>query len=334
MSSKPLPTQSLLELIDLFEQSGQPIADGDGQRLHGVPGWDLSRTLSLSDHDLAAWTECVGYAGCYPAPCRDERILVDIEEDADPGRYRYRCPETFRVKYISAETAAVRAVIATKLLNYLADLMEIPQALRRGITTAAIDDVLWNLGKMRIGQVHVDTWLVRGLANTIDDVYRHLDQPSLPDTGVILTTGAAQPAIVRPPRNYRLIPLNSVLSPNSASPVVDTDLIHRLLLASPGETIEGSPVVRFDHFNSTLHITTRSIAPWTVTGPKQAAVVKYLVEQFENGRQRVSAGDILVAAHGSREAARGKRVPSIFSGNSQWLDYIEHDDAGYGIKLE
>jgi hypothetical protein len=26
MSSKPLPTQSLLELIDLFEQSGQPIA--------------------------------------------------------------------------------------------------------------------------------------------------------------------------------------------------------------------------------------------------------------------------------------------------------------------
>ena len=31
MSSKPLPTQSLLDLIDLFEKSGQPIADGDGQ---------------------------------------------------------------------------------------------------------------------------------------------------------------------------------------------------------------------------------------------------------------------------------------------------------------
>lgn len=65
MSSKPLPTQSLLDLIDLFEQSGQPIADGDGQRLHGVPGWELSRKATLSDRDLAAWTECVGYAGCY-----------------------------------------------------------------------------------------------------------------------------------------------------------------------------------------------------------------------------------------------------------------------------
>lgn len=334
MSSKPLPTQSLLDLIDLFERSHQSITDADGQRLHGVPGWDLSRRAALSDRDLAAWTECVGYAGCYPAPCGDERILVDIEEDADPGRYRYRCPETFRVKYITAETAVVRAVTATKLLNYLANLLEIPQALRRGIATAAIDDVLWHLGKVRIGQVHVDTWLVRGLANTIDDVYRHLDQPSLSDTGVILTTGSVQPAIVRPPRNYRLIPLGSVLNPNSASPTVDTDLIHRLLLASPGETLERSPVVRFDHFNSTLHITTRSIAPWTVTGPKQAAVVKYLVEQFEKGRHRVSAGDILVAAHGSREAARGKRVPSIFSGNTQWLDYIEHDDSGYGIKLE
>ena len=95
MSSKPLQTQSLLDLIDLFERSGQPIADGDGQRLHGVPGWELSRKATLSDRDLAAWTECVGYAGCYPAPCGDEHILVDIEEDSDPGLYRYRCPETW-----------------------------------------------------------------------------------------------------------------------------------------------------------------------------------------------------------------------------------------------
>lgn len=49
MPSKPLLTSSLLELIDLFEQSGQPIVDGDGQRLHGIPGWKLSRKVALSD---------------------------------------------------------------------------------------------------------------------------------------------------------------------------------------------------------------------------------------------------------------------------------------------
>jgi len=48
MSSKPLPTQSLLDLIDLFEQSGQPIADGDGQRLRGVPGWSFLGRTSLT----------------------------------------------------------------------------------------------------------------------------------------------------------------------------------------------------------------------------------------------------------------------------------------------
>jgi hypothetical protein len=152
--------------------------------------------------------------------------------------------------------------------------------------------------------------------------------------GIIFTLGPALPTAVRPPRNYRVIPFSSVLARHSSNPTIDTDLLHRLMLAAPGEAVELSPAVRFDDFTSTLHITTRSIEPWKVSGPKQAAVVKYLAEQFAKGRQRVSAGDILVAAHGSREAARGKRVPSIFSGNSQWLDYIEHDDAGYGIKLE
>ena len=59
---------------------------------------------NLSDRDLAAWTECVGYASCYPAPCGDEHILVDIGRTSDPGLYnRYRCPETF-----SGETHSCR----------------------------------------------------------------------------------------------------------------------------------------------------------------------------------------------------------------------------------
>lgn len=334
MPSKPLSTPSLLELIKLFEQSAQPIADGDGQRLLGVPGWALAGRTPLSDHDLSAWSECVGYAGSYPAPCGDENVMVELEEDTDPNRYRYRCPETFRVKYVSVDTAVVRAVTATKLLHYLADLLDIPQALRRGITTATIDGVLWHLGRMRIGQIHVDVWIARGLATRIDAAFQHFGQATLPDTGIILTAGPGLPAMIRPPRNYRIIPLASVLTPHSAAPVVDTDLIRRLLLAAPGETADRTPAVRFDESTNTLHITTRSIAPWTITGPKQIAVVKYLVEQFHKERHRVSAGDILVAAHGSREAARGKRVPSIFSGNTQWLDYIVHDDEGYGIQLE
>ena len=65
-----------------------------------------------------------------------------------------------------------------------------------------------------------------------------------------------------------------------------------------------------------------------IKGPKQIAVVKHLVEQFESERNRVPAGDLLIAAYGSRAAAKGKRVANIFSGNLVWEDYIEHDDDG------
>ena len=75
MSSKPLPTQSLLELIDLFEQSGQPILDGDGQRLHGVPGSSTFGRTSLTAKQLEHWADCVGYSGSYPAPLGDDRVL-------------------------------------------------------------------------------------------------------------------------------------------------------------------------------------------------------------------------------------------------------------------
>lgn len=65
MSTKPLQTQSLLDLIDLFERSGQPIADGDGQRLRGVRGWKVLGRTSLTPKLLEQWTDCVGYAGSY-----------------------------------------------------------------------------------------------------------------------------------------------------------------------------------------------------------------------------------------------------------------------------
>ena len=198
MAQNSLPTRSLLELIELFERSSHAVAGGDGQRLRGVPGWDLSRLAALSDRDLAAWTDRIGYAGCYLAPSGDERVLVDVEERDDPGRYRYRCPETFRTKYVAAELVAVHAVTDTKLLNYVADLLGVPQAQRRGITAPAIDGALWHLGKMRIADAQVDAWLVRGLSSSTDQIFEYFRAASLPEQGLIFTTGQALPGIVPP----------------------------------------------------------------------------------------------------------------------------------------
>jgi hypothetical protein len=334
MPKKSPQTHSLLELIDLFERSTNAIADGDGQRLHGVPGWELARRTSFTDQELEQWTERVGYAGFYPATRGDEHVPVEIEEDDDPERYRYRCPETFRTKYVSANLVAVRAVTAAKLLSYLADLLAIPQAHRHGIATPAIDGVLWNLGKMRIGDAQVDVWLARGLITSIDQVFAHFHAASLPDQGLIFTTGQALPGIIPPPRSYRIIPIAGVLLDYAIKPHIDVDLIHRLLVAPVGSKVEKSLPVRFDPYTNTLVIATKADKPWAIKGAKQVAVVKHLFEQFEKGRPQVSAGDILAAAYGSREAAQGKRVSNIFSGNSVWGDYIAGDGNGhYGFNL-
>ena len=335
MSQKNLKTHSLHELIDLFERSSHAITDGAGQRLHGVPGWDLAHRAALTECVLKAWTERIGYAVSYPVIRGDEYIPVDLNEDDDPGRYSYRCPETFRTKYVAADLAAVYTVTATKFLNYLADLLGIPQARRRGITTPAIGGVLWNLGKMRIGNIHVDVWLARGLFPCIEQVFSHFQASSLPDQGLIFTTGQSLPSIVPPPRSYRVIPIVSVLLDYSVKPTFDIDMIHRLLVAPPGRNEEKSLPVRFDPFTNTLTIATKPDKPWAIKGTKQAKAVKHLFDQFTNGRQWVPACEILLAVYGSPEAAKGKRVASIFSGNTTWLDYIAGDGNGhYGFNLD
>nr|WP_141130555.1 hypothetical protein [Thiomonas arsenitoxydans] len=335
MSEKILSTRSLLELIDLFERSIHAVANGDGQRLRGVPGWDLWRCGALSDSDLAAWTERIGYAGSYPAPLGDDRVPVDIEEDDDPGRYRYRCPETFRTKYVSADLVAVHAVDAVKLLTYLADLLGVPQAQRSGITAPTIDGVLWRLGKMRIAHAQVDAWVVRGLSSSTEKVFEHFRAPPLPDQGLIFTTGQDLPAIVMPPRAYRIVPIASALVDHAIKPYVDIDLIHRLLLAPAGTKVEKSLPVRFDRYSNTLVIATKSDKPWPIKGARQIAVVSHLFEQFENGRHWVPAREILDAVYGPKKSGRSQRIQNIFSGNLIWEDYIAGDGNGkYGFNLD
>lgn len=330
-----LSTRSLLELIELFERSSAAVVDFDGQRLRGVPAWDSSVRSMLSDRDLRAWLQRIGVAGSYSAPCGDEHAPVELVEDSNPERYRYRCPETFRTKYVAADLVGVHAVVETKLLHYLADVMAIPQAHRIGIGAPAIDGTLWRLGRMRIGQVQVDTWLSRGLMRSVEAVFAQLHQPALPEKGLVFTTGQALPDLVSPPRAYRIVPIIDTLVDDAAQPRLDVDLIHRMLLAPTGSTLEKSLPVRFDPYSKTLVIATRPDKPWAIGGTRQVAVVSYLFEQFKNGRHSVPAHEILAAVYGPQKLGRSQRIQNVFSGNTIWQDYITTDGHGnYGFNLD
>ena len=336
MPSKPLSTPSLLELLDLFERSSQSLTDAEGQRLRGVPGWDLFPRTSLSARELAEWTECVGYSGCFPAPCGDERVPVELQEDSDPTRYRYRCPETFRKKYVAATEVAVYAVHVPMLLHVVADLVDVPQALRRGIESPAIDGVLWKIGKARIGPAHTDIWFVCSLASCIDDVFRHLHSQTLPDQGLVLSSGMVPPDFVRPPRNYRFASVHELIVDYLPEPRMDIDLLHRILSSPADGTLRPVLPVHFDEYTNTNTLTIRSKPkPWHIKGDRQAAAVKYLYQQACNDRWTLSANEILKAAFPDKKTFRSLRMQSLFSGNAFWEDYIVSDGNGqYGFRLD
>ena len=334
MLPMPLSTRSLLELLDLFERSSQSISDTAGQRLRGVPGWDVFHNTSLSARELADWTECVGYAGCYPAPCGDERVPVELHEDSDPTCYRYRCPETFRRKYVAATEVAVYAVPVPMLLHVVANLLDVPQTLRRGIESPLLNGNLWKIGKARIGPAHTDIWFVRSLASCIDDVFRHFHGQTLPDQGLILSSGRVPPGFVRPPRNYRLAALHDVIVDYLQEPRMDLDLLHRILTSPADGTLRPVLPAHFDEYTNTLTIRSKT-KPWHIKGTRQAAAVKYLYQQACNDRWLVNAGEILAAAYPDKETGKSTRMQSLFSGNDEWKDYIANPEKGrYGFRLD
>jgi hypothetical protein len=333
MSWKRPSTASLHALIALFEQSHPPILSGNGQCLHGVPGWDFLHSTSLSAAERSAWIQCVGYAGHYPAPCGEERVPVVLTQDADPAVYRYRCPATFRLRTLSAHEAALYAVDTIQLLHAIADLLDIPHALRHGIAAPVIEDVLWHLGKTRIGHALTAVWLVRGLASSVNAVFAHLYSPLLSDHGLVLSSGWALPDIVRPPRHYRFASIRDVIRDDMPTPHLDIELIQRIVSAPDTGTHQPMLPVHFDAMTQTLTI--RGKTPWHIKGTRQAAAIQYMFEQFQHGRRWVMAAEILAAAFSDKPSSTRRRLQNLFRGNAQWRAYIAHPQKGhYGFQFD
>jgi hypothetical protein len=334
MAWKRLSTASLRELIDRFEQSHPPMLSGAGQRVHGVPGWEFLHNTSLSAAERAAWMPRVGYAGHYPAPCGDERVPVVLTQDEDPAVYRYRCPVTFRQRTLPAHAVAIYAVATSLLLHVIADLLDIPHALRHGIAAPAIAGVLWHLGKTRIGHALTDVWVVRGLASSVAAVFAHFFQHRLPDHGLVLSSGLALPDIVSPPRHYRFAALREVIIDDRSTPRLDNALIQRLLCAPDNGTHQPLLPVHYDAISQTVTIRGKS-TPWHIKGARQAAAVNYMFEQFQHGRRWVLAAEMLAAAFPDKPSGQRRRLQNLFRGNAQWLEYIAHPQKGhYGFQLD
>ena len=334
MSQTTLSTRSLLELLTLFDQSSNTIQDCDGNRLHGIPGWWMRAETDLAPKTLQAWTTRVGYAGGIDVPCADDRVFVDLHETDDPSSYEYRCPESFRRKRVSADHVAVFDVDATKLLNVLADLLNIAQVKRGGVQAPRIERTLWYLGEARIGPVMVPIWLARGLDVNVEATFESLLDTRLPAQGLILCPGPPLPRIIRPPRNYRVAYLHNALVDYSPTPCMDIHYLERVLTSNEDGVLPSALPVEFS--NGVLWITTKT-GTWTIKGAKQCKAVAYMYEQAQLGRWELAASEILAAAYPERcteESRVGLKMQSLFRANKKWREFIDNPAKGkYKFKL-
>jgi hypothetical protein len=324
---RALSTQSLLDLITLFEQSVQRVVGEDGQILTGIPGWKLRQYEALDSKHISEWCDCIGYAGYYSAPYGNDHCDVDVFPDDESDRYLYRCPETFRLRTIEPADIAIYHPRKELLLNAMADLLDIPTALRSGISQADIQGTLWRIGKVRVGHTLTDIWLTRGLVFSIEAVFQRLQQTELSDFGIILTTGNALPSVITVPSHYRVIPIKKIIDSTQPVARLDSEILNRLV--SGIDSLPDNPMapVHFDEYTNTLTIRTNP-TPWVISGPKQAAAIKYMVDQANKGRWELPAAEILGGVYGRQNLGRSRRIQDLFKSNSQWRDYITNHEKG------
>ncbi|NRP14974.1 hypothetical protein [Marinobacterium sp. xm-a-152] len=324
---RALSTHSLLDLIKLFEQSVQRVVGEDGQILTGIPGWRLRQYEALDSERISEWCDCIGYAGYYQAPYGNDHCDVDVFPDDGSDRYLYRCPETFRLRAIEPTEIGIYHPRKELFLNAMADLLDIPVALRSGISQADIQGTLWRIGKVRVGPTLTDIWVARGLALSVDAVFQRLQQTDLSDLGIILTTGNSLPAIITVPRHYRVIPIKEVIDSTQNVARIDMERLSQLVTGANFPDDHQRSPVHFDEYSNKLTIRTNPV-PWVITGLKQAAAVKYMAEQANKGRWKLSAAEILGSVYGTQNLGRSRRMQDLFKSNSQWRDYITNHEKG------
>ncbi|MEW7978536.1 MAG: hypothetical protein AB2813_01650 [Candidatus Sedimenticola endophacoides] len=329
---KALPPQTSLDLIHLFDTSSQPIFGNEGQRLLGIPAWELDKKYpDLSQSPLSDWLTTSGYAGVIEVDFDDEQVHVEIEEDNDPGLVGYRDPNTLQWKTVPLQDTVVRQVAEQSFLHSIADLLDIPQAQRNGISHPEIPGTLWLLGNARLGDgMHNQIWLVRNLESSLPEIVAALDAKG--STGLLLCTSKKHSDYINLPSGIALCSLADTVVQHLDDTCLDKDWLYRQILGTPDSSKKADFPIEFDRYSKTLVI--RGKAPWVLKGDKQAKAVEYMYQQALKGRWELSPKEILAAAHGKGHTGGAKRLSSLFSSNVEWVDYIANPRRGiYSFNL-
>lgn len=325
-----LSPQTTVNLIDAFEYSGNKILNSVGQTITGIPCRQLSRFFDVPICQSAQnFLSTVGYAGSYESIFEDELVQVEIEEDEEPSRVRYRCPETFRLQYLPLEETSVVQVNPDQFLNYIAELLEIESFQRKGIKSPIIRDYLWKLGSARFyNGFYIPVYFVRSINRDLNKI---IDSLAAEKTQMILLTSSSLlPERIKWPDGVVVCILKDAVVQHLPETKLDTEWIYKKSI-SGGEysaEMQDDFPVQYDAVRQALSI--KGKPDWHIRGAAHAAAVKYMVDQARMGNWELQAKDILVAACTNGKIGRSRTMDSLFTGNREWDQYIEKVDGKHG----
>ncbi len=211
------------------------------------------------------------------------------------------------------EQAAIYSMKIPVFLEAVSELLEIPQALRKA--TALIPDVLWLIGKHRVGHQQVPVYFARSFGLERKAILQHLLNPQTPEFGLILTSCRAPLDLDFPlPRQLKVIRLADLLS-DAPMAEIDQEKLARMMANQGSDLTQQAPPIHFDALTNTL--TLAGIAkPWVLNGEKQVKAISYLANEIKKGRAAVAASELLHASGG-----RSPSVLQLFEGGP-WRKYL------------
>lgn len=316
-------------LIEAFEASVDTRISLDGQVLMGFPRWRVPRLLG-NDHDAIRerYIDVVGYAGSYMTYFGDERVDVDLEEDDSSDTVMYLCPETMGWQRLPIEDVQVWQIKERQFLHEVADLLNIPQAQRRGIEQPLIDHALWKLGSAKLSEgFHIPVLVARSLGLHLDQILSVL--ATQPPSLVLCTS---RQLLEYWPPGVRVCRLADAIIPHLEKPTLDVKWLYQQAIGDlNGSNVPDNFPVQYDDATQVLSI--RGKPDWRLKGAKQPKAIQHMIQQALIGRWKLSSKEILDATKSNGQVGGSRTMSSLFK-NTPWEDYIVNVTRGmYSFNL-
>lgn len=207
-------------IVDLFERPNRPIRQRELVEL-GAAGARLKEWGALEETAHATSIDC---------PSCDAGHEVELDLDPDGCGYRYFCSSDGWVQVDEQDIRAFRFDV-----DWLIRTINEQMPNRRPACRELIDELLWELGMVKLDHGSSVIFLARDARVHIDAIIHHLRRANHRSAGLLLTTTENLPSCSILPAKHRWLELRHCLDLQASKIVMRNDALLASLQGSTGK---------------------------------------------------------------------------------------------------